>query len=80
MKSEEMKLVYIRGGNEEETYLKGDDQNMINVVDTVRKLFNLGCRSVSLETQEVSIMFESDPTLGGKAIYGRFKQGYRIVK
>jgi hypothetical protein len=80
MKSEEMKLVYIRAGNEEETYLKGDDQNMINVVDTVRKLFNLGCRSVSLETHEISIMFESTPPTSGNAIYGRFKQGYRIVK
>jgi hypothetical protein len=53
---------------------------MINVVDTVRKLFNLGCRSVSLETHEISIMFESTPPTSGNAIYGRFKQGYRIVK
>lgn len=80
MKSDEMKLVYIRAGNEEETYLKGDDQNMMNIVDTVRKLFNLGCRSVSLETQEVSIMFESEPRGNERAIYGRFKQGYRVVK
>jgi hypothetical protein len=81
MKSEEVKLVYVRGnGNEEEAYLKGDEQNVINIFDSVRKLFNLGCRSVSLETQEISILFESEPGLGGKAIQGRFKQGYRIVK
>ena len=80
MKSEEVKLVYIRAGNEEEVYLRGDDQNMISVVDAVRKLFNLGCSAVSLETKEVSIMFESNPNLGGKAIQGRFKQGYRVVK
>ncbi len=80
MKSGELKLVYVRGGNEEETYLKNDDQNWFNIIDTVNKLFNLGCRSISLETQEVSIMFESEPNLGNKGIVGRFKQGYRVIK
>ena len=80
MKSEEMKLVYVRAGQEEEVYLKGDDQNMINVVDAVRKLFNLGCRHVSLETAEISIMFDAEPAGGGRAIQGRFKQGYRVIK
>ena len=75
-----MKLVYIRSGNEEEVYLKGDDQNMLNVVDAVRKLFNLGCRSVSLETKDVSIMFDAEPTGSARAIQGRFKTGYRIIK
>jgi len=80
MKADEMKLVYVRAGNEEEVCLKGDDQNMINIVDTVRKLFNLGCRHVSLETQEISIMFDADAVGNTKPIQGRFKQGYRVIK
>lgn len=80
MKPEDMKLVYVRAGQEEEVYLKGDDQNMLNITDAVRKLFNLGCRHVSLETKDISIMFDAEAQGSAKAIQGRFKQGYRIIK
>jgi len=80
MKSGELKLVYSRAGNEEEAFLSGEEQNLTNIIDSVRKLFNLGCRWVSVETRETSIMFESDPNLGKPQIVGRFKQGYKVVK
>jgi len=79
MKKDELKLVYFRNGNEEEAYIKDGERDFLSIMESVKKLFALGCRSVSLESQEVSLLFEASQ-FGGRSIAGRFKQNYRVVK
>lgn len=80
MKKDEVKLMYQRNGLEEEVFLSLNEQNINAILDSVRKLFNLGCKWVSVETKELSLHFDSRPDLNGKQIEGRFKQYFKIVK
>lgn len=72
--------MYVEKDEDQVILLRDEEMDVNNIVKLVKTLFDRGVKFVGLETDLIKVYFDSDKNAGNKAITGKFKDKFTLIR